>query len=681
MSVNKSKILFSVLYQLAVLLLLTTFPKYVFAVDAVRMELVPIDAASINCSRTFYKSTSEHKNTIFFNPKIVPGSGPTENGRAQSKTVDVIKKLNGKYIVTLYLYFPRTENEVNYGTTEKRSNSNDRCDFAEVKKSLNKKATEENKIEIIAPLPVTSINMVLSGIKSIGHSEFQSSNTNPDSKKYPFLNMPTLEDYFGEAVPIYFELNDEEYKTFFSNITSESGLKAHVYLFFESRKRNSSISVTFDGSQISSLIKANIAGTKGIFSGDLEAKLKNIFTNKSVIIEAEEGIDGNDNKEILQKVVDEALSFIKTKTSDSKESAKSDNKITSPLKVSLVAEQIKEFTKSEFKYTNYKAPSESTAKTTLTFRVSRMPDPNSVEVIVKQRTPAKTLPYELKKNETIEISPLFYSEDAITYSKEYHYLPWEDISSMGLSNKFTILADTDYEIKKSEKENGNIFHNAAELTPAIKTAILNGKSIFFKYSFVRIKRVAIHSQISSYEYDDIKNFDMNDFYDVLFSFSKINHTIKYSAKTILAEKNKWTAVFDKDRLVLRITAHQDLGNIMLYPHFKKIKQKPEEKPEVKSPKADSDKSINLTSAALPIQEKPKVQPINCNLNENLTKEEINRCTNIPKLVTDSVGMVRINVRTGEREIMSELILNYDNDPAYIEKSSRIKIYYPHLNGE
>lgn len=625
-----------------------------FCSSDVKFERIYPDMSKVNCNRSLFKSTVQDSNIIFIAPEILPGSGPNQIGREQTKTIEVEKKKNGNYNVILYIYFPNSRNEIT-PNSKHLMGTKDVCNFLEIKNSL---PIDKADSFTITPLPISSIRMTIDGVASIGSSELNYT-TNSTIPIQSYLNHSSTIDYYGKAVPIYFELTEDEYQVLQSKITSSSGLQSEVHLFFESRKKSTSVSVSFNSKDIIKKIDAEIDLKAKISESEIKAKLQNILNSSNLTIDIfhdqsnqEKSID---NQKYIDKVIEKALLFIKAEKNS--KSSKEEHKNNNPIDIinaNVLIENLKKFINNNIKFSIYDEPSESVTKNLLNFKVGRIPDPNSTEIELFSSEPAKMLALNLIKGQTIEIIPLFHSDFNVSYATENKYLSAEDITILELSKMFSIITDTNYEATHIE----NLISNDSilEYHPNFHKAALSCvKCLKYKYRFLQMNKIRKLNQISSYNYSTIENIsdDLNEVFEISLSFSGINHTKKFKMADILNEKKYWTATFDSNTFTLKILANENLGNLFIYPNFSR-QMKPNNSIKKQGQK-------------------------NCDLNSPILISEVSNCKNIPKNVTNSVALVQLDnfsINSENPKIISELIMDYKSNLLDKDSSTRVKIVYP-----
>lgn len=542
------------------LILVVSFNSNVKSAESVHLDIVPIDI-SLNCFQVFLRSSMHFKNTVFFVPKVKPGNGVySAIGSNVMKTININpSKDKGFYDLYVYLHFPDNNSEFDeVGKSHQLTEDLNKCNFSKIKAFLNKDITNvEEKITTVSYIPLTSIEMTIPGIQYKGR--YGSSKTGKE---------PTVFNYYGQSVAIYFKISEEEYKSFSSQVLKSEGIEADVVLHFLARDRVGTVGVSVDKQKFIDEFQAQVNGSKLKYLSllQIEAYLKQSAQKVQFHVKSEAGADGakDDVSQITKQVIDNLISSFKASIEaepDTTKSAKelSTDKIPVEVAISKISSQLSVNLNIEM----FSKSIEAKIPNQLNLKVHRIEDTNSNDIDVTVGEMARFAGISIKKGETIMITPKYWYRNRYTYAHDNkRYLSKDEIVSLDLANKgFPSLSSPSVKLQDvnyNENIIGEGWWKPIELAGA--------KIVQYSLRWFRSTASVIKTRVDS---DTLgKTFDKLIDLDVTISFSDIGGK-QYKLSDLMQENSFWDVAFDENTGRLILKAKTDLGDVRFRSKYSK----------------------------------------------------------------------------------------------------------------
>lgn len=509
-------------------------------VESVQLDYVALDA-SVECNRILFQSSQHFKRTIFAIPRIVPGNG-IESARTYNITPT---NRHGIYDLAISLYFPSNDELVKTGGASTFKKDLMSCNWDKVKYDLNRNIKDpELQIQRVTPIPLTSIEMRIPGIKAVGLIG-RSVETNEEAD---------ILDYNGKSLTVHFSINEAEKNIFQSQLVSAEGISTNVKFRFQARSRNGSVHAKIDTENLASNFSAaaKAQGFKYLGSAELSATLKSSVTSQSVQITSESGTSEDVGK-ITNLLVDKILKEIGFSMSQVQLNESDRAKASSgQIAVAAVVEVLKTKMSSEISFNLVSAPETATAQTEVRLKTDRINDPNNIEVKLSAGYIDPSLGINLKAGETIAITPAYWYVDIFKYKDEREYLTSSEIQLLKLGHVFDDIVNENMSIK-------DIAVNGVLLAQGEKTVL--GLPTPYLYRWARIRRLPTklrkESNIISPSLESLKNLK------VYMTFSALGDSqlVQLAEFISLPENPFWKALYEPQTGRILLTAKKDLGNV------------------------------------------------------------------------------------------------------------------------
>lgn len=510
------------------------------AVEATHLSPIPLDV-SAKCNSTFFRGMDEFAGTAFVVPRVILGRGPDRG--LPIEIIPASGTPGTPYMMNVYLYFPSGD-EINDGHgASSRSSDPLACNWQQVKTEMNKSASESQRINRIAFLPLTNIELAIPGIRSVG---VVGRGTSAD-QTVDVLN------YMGQSLAFTFRITEEERKDFESRVVRANGLQAQVRFGFDAGKRDGSVRAFVDADSLMRELDAAAHGETHIAKANLSAILKSALNSQSIQVEVQQGSREGALDKISEKIFDKVMSSLKEMKDAtdpvSPQSAPEDAKVS----LKAVATFIANHYKSGIIYNNYSAPKMAVALVPLNMQTVRVAEPGlqQVEVSAGYKDPSSGI--DIKEGDTISIAAGYSLLENITYKESRTWVTTSDIQMLGLSSLFPNLVDTGVSV-----EDQNI--NGTTVAVGTYNSYLKTWSPPLRWS--RTQRFPVRTR-GALDYFDNGEGVMSAL-PVRVGFSRIGLTSWISFQQLMKEGRFWKSNFDVDTGRLILTAKQDLGVLQFH---------------------------------------------------------------------------------------------------------------------
>jgi len=532
-------------------------------VDAIKLQVMALDT-SVNCNRTFYRSSQQFQNTVFMTPRVYASPGNLAKGAPYMIKPNPQKK--GEYLLDVYLYFPRNGQKFTSANTaaSSREQDYDNCRVDRVKNAINSLITDgTQKIEVVAFLPLTSITLELNGIRGKARALNYSIDTSNSSGQNQVDNIP----YINSTLTATFEISAEEREYFLSQIVSPVGLEGAVTMSFQGRRADGSLKASVNASDIQAKFQAAAAGKIKITKANAKIGLQGAITRSALNITAERSSNEATNKAIEDKIA-QLLSEMSTKIDKMPveapigDAAQEDGVIN----VSAVLGVIAQFDKREINVNYLGVPETATSREPIHIQVGSIASDESVRVEVQGDYGPVSPGYQLKAGETLAITLANWRIEEIDYNTnvDEYFLTPEDLNDLNLGFKFKPLQDDKF-VVRSQVTNGTVWARGHH-------SIFKWGSAFYKWRRKSYfpNRVQIKSE--NYEFKTTEALEKTiENLEVAISFSRVaSGAYRYNLASLLAsskdgQKNDWWEVTaDANTKMIWITAKRDLGLVQFH---------------------------------------------------------------------------------------------------------------------
>lgn len=513
-------------------------------VEAIQLDYVAIDSA-IKCNRIFFRSSQHFKNTIFVVPRVVPGgSGATAAcaatvGPEGKRAFDISPTDDpDQFILSLRLYFPPTgQRLINQGASQ-YSRDLDACNLDLVKESLNKNKSEEEKVKVIARLPLTSIEVKIPNIEEVGLI-----GRNKDaSEEADIIN------YYGTTQTAIFKITDKERRFFLNETLNPDGVVANVKMRFVAKHRDGSVRATVNRKTLAADFEAAVKGRTLMTKAEVAAKLSALKFSNSVQITSEAGRNGNLEKVeamLLDKIMDQVNALPAPPEAKAPQAADDagDAQVSVKAVVSAIASKIE----ADFGFQQIAAPESATAQSEIRIRSKKINDPNIAQVEVRGAYADPSSPYIVRRDQTFEIVPAYHYVEDVKYVTTTSYMTHNDLIESELFQHFPNIISPFMKIENADY-GGN---------PIAVGTYKDWSFLPYKYRWRRAE------ELPQRECGDLKYYEGNAgelaSIPVRVSFSGLGDRKAYSLEEMTQPSRFWEGSFDQDTGRIVIKAKIDLG--------------------------------------------------------------------------------------------------------------------------
>ncbi|MGZ3722719.1 MAG: hypothetical protein ACXVA9_07315, partial [Bdellovibrionales bacterium] len=522
-------------------------------VDATELQPVALDN-SVRCNRIFFRSSQYYKGTIFVVPRIVSGGGP-----GARRIYDVYPSDNpNEYNLILKFYFPLNDEVMKSSAASVSKQDSDSCNWATVKEAINHDlgANSEQRINTIARIPLTSLEVNIDGIKDVGLIG-RSPGVN---KEADILN------YYGRSLTAHFKITAQELQFFQKRVISPSGLVAHVRLRFQAKQRDGSVRAEINLQKLrtnfAAAAKAKNLGK--IAKADLEAMISASTDSETVKIVSEAG-SGTSLEAVAKSAVDKLLGELKTAIDAAPEKqAQSCGADDSSVCVGAVLDILSNKVNRTFSFEQITAPESASSQADVQFVTTRLTDPRIQEVAVQAVYEDPTLGFSLNAGQTITIALASNHLEKIEYVEEKSYITSSQVGELQLIKFLPDLINPNMSTR-DQSYNGEVILEGKWSPLGIGYGYTPASQ---RYLWVRTERFPQRSKVSAekikYTLEEFKGLP------VAVSFSALGD--RYSVKMDeLAADNPgyWTGRFDEKTARIFLTATRDLGILRFRDRMKK----------------------------------------------------------------------------------------------------------------
>ena len=316
------------------------------SVDAVQLDTIALDS-SVDCTRTFFKSSQNFNGTIYVMPRVLPEAHDDEH-----QAFEIESDGQGHYALAMGLYFPRNEEQVK-DQWDMEFNKNSRCNFDAVKDVLNKDIQDPQlKIKRIAPMPLTSIEVVIPGVKNVGRI----------GRSLETDNEVDILDYDGKSLPVEIPITAQEKDGINRRMERIDGVPVQVRFRFQARSHVGGVTATVDWQQLSASLQASIGTKKVITQAEFSAAVSSTVSKMSQTIKVDSGGSPEFDKiagQIVKTVLAQAVPAVPEVKSSGDADSSNLNLIDVKVALSLVANQ----STNVIQYDQNSAPESATAET------------------------------------------------------------------------------------------------------------------------------------------------------------------------------------------------------------------------------------------------------------------------------------------------------------------------------
>ena len=200
------------------------------SLEAVELELVPSDIKT-NCNRSFFKSSMGNSKSLYVTPHVIAGRTPISGNKREIHIRTT--PTPGKYVMNVGVFFPRdAEDATNaYELLDAQANF---CNFESVLYWINRGKEESEKFDRIEHLPLTSIEVSISGLELQAHiiGRVASGEENAEVD---------ILEYNDRSYTAQFIIDDNDLDYINERLNRDSGLQLNVKYRFQARRKDGSI--------------------------------------------------------------------------------------------------------------------------------------------------------------------------------------------------------------------------------------------------------------------------------------------------------------------------------------------------------------------------------------------------------------------------------------------------------
>jgi hypothetical protein len=518
------------------------------AVESVALDYVALDN-SVDCHRTFFRSSQHFKGTIFAVPRVLQGNGVyAATGLESTRIFNILPSKNpGFYDLTVYLYFPANDESARGSKASLFKKDNEACNWDEAIAAINKNiADPKDWVKVASNIPLTAIEMKIPGFARAGRVGTFSS-----------IEEPSILEYYGKSISVHFEITELERQLFESQVVSYGGIDASIKMYFRARSRTGSVNAKIDTEGLVSNFsaEAKAKGMKYVGEANLAALLTSAVQKTSIEIHGEEGSSseslGKVTLQIIEKVFKE-VSLLPVDTAAKKTASAKDP--SSVVDVSAVMDILKKRLSGTISFEMFSASEVASAQREVNLQTERLKDPNLNEVTVKAQYLDPSSGVSLNAGETITIVPAYWYIEKFEYREKKVYLSETDLKDLRLDEHFSDLTD-----ERMHIANRTINNNSVAIGSWYPLLFGDKVQLPYRFRWLRVLREASNSRISSNEipttYEALKELP------VFLSFSKLGDRKFTRLSNLMGDNEFWNAVYDTQTGRIILTAKIDLGTI------------------------------------------------------------------------------------------------------------------------
>ena len=523
-------------------------------VDA--MELEPIEISnSIKCNRMLFKSAGSNSTSVYYIPRIVPGTG-VDNERVYN----IIEgREHGTYYFSVDLYFPTDDSTLQGKVASEYTEDPQACNTSQVLTYLNRKQKETGvSIETITPSYLTSVTITIPQIKNaaiIGDANPGEGNTD-------------ILEYRGKSYRATFLIDEWEKSYIQEQIASRSGLQAMVEVRFSASRKDGSVTVKVDYKTLALRLAADVQLKKiqYVGSADLQAAFSRAGASKLIEVVSEAGSSEASAKEIereTENVIEDLMKNVGMKPLDMPQAGNEQPKVKEGsggmVSVAAAISYIEQQSTSNFSHTMMAAPEMAVARQPVKLNTSRVLDPSSSDIFIGAGADDPSW-VSISAGQTFSLSPGYRFDELTTYKQRTTYLTKSDISLLGLATEFPSLQS--HRMKLSDVDLNGIYTAEGRWAPFSNTASEEGEKSshltgFDRYYWIREDTFAYKSREASSRMSTKLSSLLK--LKIFLSFSNVANGQLFSFKQLTEETPNWSGFYDAVSGRIVITAKKDLG--------------------------------------------------------------------------------------------------------------------------
>jgi hypothetical protein len=520
------------------------------AVESLQLEHVPVDSG-LGCERVFFKSSQNFKGTIYVLPVVM-----LANDEYGEPIVTSDVNPNGQdgfnYLLNFKIFFPNDDADMRANAHIDDAAKLPRCNFEAVKNSLNKNLPEDKKIQTIAYMPLTSIEVTIPDFTS-KHSLIgrEASDSEAD-----------LIAYQGAAFNISIPMNDFEKSSVLDALTREEGMQARIRMRFKAHKQDGALNVKIDMSQLAVNFKAAAKGEKLILKASLEATIRAAIANTSIQIDSSQSSSEAFN-DLTKQIVDKVLSEVKIVTDIAPKplEGQAADAGAEKISVAVVADFLATRSSTEFVVRHSTAEEVATAETVVSLQAA-LGDPNiRVMRVASGDATESTLSETINKGQTFHITPATYALQKMEYQERVTYVTAQELRNnyVEIDEVADMITDGNFTVENQERNyvllavghwswwQANYWFNEIVWKRVERTPVI-----------IKNPRVKIDLDRASYSR-----------FPVYVTFSALGGQRKmFTFEEMMTETPSWSGRYDDETGSIIVTAKKDLGLMALRPRFK-----------------------------------------------------------------------------------------------------------------
>lgn len=514
--------------------------------QAVQLETIPTNIL-VDCNRTFFKSNEKDARVMYVTPHVVAGRAAVDGDRPEVHINTTPQP--GKYILNIGVFFPRNGEGSISGYSSRDSHSTV-CNYDAVTHYLNKIIDDEDKkYQSTNHLPLTSIEISIPGIRVspyvIGRIVRGESTEQVD-----------ILEYLDNSYTAEFLINDDQLEYINERLVRDEGLQLDIRFRFQSRRKDGSITVDIDGSEVAKNFRAAAAGQKLIAKADLKGTIQSAVTRSNINIDVQAG-QTDAFAHIATQIVKKVLDNVDFETNIERVDAEhvGTELKDKALSVSAVAEYLSSQMETHFSFNLSTTASDTTAQTTTRVHSMHPLDPSVVELRLRDSFPPVNTTDFIHAGETVKITPAYRYLVRRRWKEKKTYFSVEQMDHLGIHETFHEITNGKMELKDVEK-NGQFYARGVWWGAWVAPMPWHPT-----YRWRRIQRYPVTAGRVKVERFNVKTEE--DLVDVPVSvaFSKINSYNPFTLEELLEENELFEAKFEYGTIVL--TAKRDLGTMRL----------------------------------------------------------------------------------------------------------------------
>ncbi len=513
--------------------------------EAVQLDLVPLDI-SVPCNRTFFRSSSHFTGTVFMTPRVVSSAGPDGDVKNSYAIFPTTKP--GEYRLDVYLFFPKNDGQLRpYGASSQKRDE-DTCNVDMVKKAINaNRAPGQDEVKIVSRIPLTSIDVTIPGIKSIGRigrlAEIGSLASDA-SQAVDFLT------YSNHVLAASFLINKEEKQLFLSRVRQPDGLPAQVIFRLQGRQRDGSVHIEVNVSNLSTDLKAAINGKMKMLRAEVKTALHAAVTSRSINITAEAGTTNASNKTTADAIeaVFKSISLDIDKIPSLDGNNTDGTSDSDPISIAAVMDMVLTYDKRTVDTNFMSAQVEATDQDEVRIKATDARDSNVLDVDVKAGYIDRSSGVILEKGQTMAITIGTYHDEDVMYDDIYtDYLTPSELGELELAQHFPHLLSDKFTVSEAEP-NGTLLATGTESSWGVTCGEFRWKRVQY---FAHRRKNSQH--VVEPGIQGLTNIP------VALSFSALGNSYVRMIGNLFVDNDWWIASYDQQIGQITLTAKRDLG--------------------------------------------------------------------------------------------------------------------------